>query len=285
MPCQRPSSSASIWHASCLITDAIIHEPNADKPPQVREPIVMTLYTRKSHSGFTLVEIAIVLVIIGLLLGGILKGQELINSARVRNLADMNSGVQAAYYGFIDRYRAVPGDMNSTNATAAIGFTITSGGNQNGRIDSTPSDPWQEPIALWEQLSKAGFIQGNYQGGSSEPTTTSNTTPLNVYNAAVLLGRTVDYQGPKPRRLGLVMGRNMPVKIMRELDVKIDDGLPLSGVMRLAATTATVFAGTNNWGATGSSDSGGTDCSVVSGSDTIYDIAADAQDCNAVFLY
>ena len=54
----------------------------------------------RKQAGFTLVEIAIVLVIIGLLLGGILKGQELINSARVRNLADQNSGVQAAYFGF-----------------------------------------------------------------------------------------------------------------------------------------------------------------------------------------
>ena len=65
----------------------------------------------RKQSGFTLVEIAIVLVIIGLLLGGILKGQELINSARVRNLADTTTGIQAAYYGFIDRYRRVPGDL------------------------------------------------------------------------------------------------------------------------------------------------------------------------------
>jgi len=63
------------------------------------------MYDIKKQSGFTLVEIAIVLVIIGLLLGGILKGQELINSARVRNMADQNSGIQAAYFGFIDRYR------------------------------------------------------------------------------------------------------------------------------------------------------------------------------------
>ena len=60
---------------------------------------------RQQQKGFTLVEIAIVLVIIGLLLGGILKGQELINSARVRNLADSTTGIQAAYFGFIDRYR------------------------------------------------------------------------------------------------------------------------------------------------------------------------------------
>jgi prepilin-type N-terminal cleavage/methylation domain-containing protein len=68
----------------------------------------------KKQSGFTLVEIAIVLVVIGLLLGGILKGQQLINSARVRNLADQNSGVQAAYYGFVDRFRNLPGDIRVT---------------------------------------------------------------------------------------------------------------------------------------------------------------------------
>ena len=58
----------------------------------------------RRQSGFTLVEIAIVLVVIGLLLGGILKGQELVNSARVRSLADLNASAQAAYFGFIDRY-------------------------------------------------------------------------------------------------------------------------------------------------------------------------------------
>ena len=100
----------------------------------------------RKQSGFTLVEIAIVLVIIGLLLGGILKGQQLINSARVRNMADQNSGVQAAYYGFIDRYRQVPGDMLPKNACQSITANIVNcgaapyagasvGGNQNGRIE------------------------------------------------------------------------------------------------------------------------------------------------------
>ena len=83
------------------------------------------MLTVKKQSGFTLVEIAIVLVIIGLLLGGILKGQELITSARVRNLADQNSGIQAAYYGFIDRYRQIPGDMPTATAQAAIGNVVT----------------------------------------------------------------------------------------------------------------------------------------------------------------
>ena len=59
----------------------------------------------EKQTGFTLIEIAIVLVIIGLLLGGVLKGQELITSARVRNIVSQQDGVKAAYFGFLDRYR------------------------------------------------------------------------------------------------------------------------------------------------------------------------------------
>ena len=62
------------------------------------------------QGGFTLVEIAIVLVIIGLLLGGILKGQELINNAKVRSVADRQNSLKAAWFGFVDRYNFIPGD-------------------------------------------------------------------------------------------------------------------------------------------------------------------------------
>ena len=92
------------------------------------------------QSGFTLVEVAVVLVIVGLLLGGILKGRELINSARVRNLANTTSSIQAAYFGFIDRYHRVPGDWNAADATTAIGVTISTGGNDNGRLDNPAGD-------------------------------------------------------------------------------------------------------------------------------------------------
>ena len=65
---------------------------------------------KSQQSGFTLVEIAIVLVIIGLLLGGILKGQELINSAKVKNLANDFRVIPTYIYAYQDKFKALPGD-------------------------------------------------------------------------------------------------------------------------------------------------------------------------------
>jgi len=231
--------------------------------------------TIKKQRGFTLVEIAIVLVIIGLLLGGILKGQELITSARVRNIADQNAGVQAAYYGFIDRYRQVPGDWNSLNAAQAIPGVET-GGNDSGRLDGT--NPWTEGLALWEQMSKAGFIQGNYGGGDSAPNAAdTDKAPRNAFNGFLMLFRTADYFDTAPvDRLNLVLGAGIPVNVLRELDLKIDDGLPQSGVMRQALTTGATFGD-----AAHSTDL----CVSTAGLPPIWNIAGNAQLCTAVYLY
>ncbi|MDH3435607.1 MAG: prepilin-type N-terminal cleavage/methylation domain-containing protein, partial [Betaproteobacteria bacterium] len=85
----------------------------------------------RKQQGFTLIEIAIVLVIIGLLLGGVLKGQELITSARVRNLISQQDGVKAAFFGFLDRYRAYPGDYNQAQANIPS-CAACAQGNNNG---------------------------------------------------------------------------------------------------------------------------------------------------------
>src|SRR4051794_507674 len=93
----------------------------------------------KRAQGFTLVEIAIVLVIIGLLLGGILKGQEMITQAKIKTpIADF-SGIPAAYYGSQDRYRAIPGDgPNAAGRWAAAGtLPAATAGNGNGVVAGT----------------------------------------------------------------------------------------------------------------------------------------------------
>ena len=238
---------------------------------------------KRKESGFTLVEIAIVLVIIGLLLGGILKGQELINSARVRNLADTNSGIQAAYYGFSDRYRAVPGDINSTNAQNAIGATpaIAVGGNENGRVDAADYD---EASALWVHLTNAGFLQGNYAGGAANAAAYAvvGMAPQNPFQGFMILGRSRDYSttagapaAGNPLRLGLILGDNVPVDIARELDVKIDDQLPLTGDLRFTGTVVQTYVGVSE----------ATTLCMTAANTNLWDIQGDQQNCNLMYIY
>ena len=229
--------------------------------------------------GFTLVEIAIVLVIIGLLLGGILKGQELINSARVRNLADTSTGVQAAYYGFIDRYRRIPGDWNNSGATAAIGIAIADGGNDDGQIEDA-SVSWVESNAMWVQLAAAGFIQGSYAGGNVAPTNDNGVSPLNAFNNVMAMTRTADFFEAPSSRLHLIVGRGIPVDVMRELDQKVDDSNPSTGDLRGTNTdtdTATI-------GVIGQQDDL---CATVTGLPRthLWNVTADAQSCNAAYLF
>jgi len=184
----------------------------------------------KKQRGFTLIEIAIVLVIIGLLLGGVLKGQELIQSARVRNIVSQQDGVKAAYFGFLDRYRALPGDYgNATNTIAGA----SSDGNNNGRIEASGAGvPIEEHVAVWEHLSKSGFINGSYTYNATEGAT---TTPVNPYGAYVRLIHDAGYQGGagNPRH-NLKTGAQIPSDILAEVDRKIDDGAPGTGSFRFS---------------------------------------------------
>src|SRR5213595_216102 len=97
----------------------------------------------KRQQGFTLVEIAIVLVIIGLLLGGILKGQEMINQAKIKNVIADFSGISAAYHGYVDRYKKIPGDDPCAGGAVTMGncgtttgrWTGATAGNGSGIVD------------------------------------------------------------------------------------------------------------------------------------------------------
>lgn len=112
--------------------------------------------------GFTLTEIATALIIIGLLLGGLLKGQEQLNSARVHKLIAQLDEIKAGYYGFLDRFHALPGDY--AKAVANIDKTAAFG-NGNGQVESRATavncSVRNEDIAVWDHLSKSGFISGS----------------------------------------------------------------------------------------------------------------------------
>ncbi len=121
---------------------------------------------KKSEAGFTLVELAIVMIIIGLLIGGILKGQELVGNARVTATVAQIKGIDGAISTFRDKYSALPGDMLTPNARLAncTAQPCADAGNGNGRIDSialgaTTNQNSEEAVAF-VHLSAADLISG-----------------------------------------------------------------------------------------------------------------------------
>jgi prepilin-type N-terminal cleavage/methylation domain-containing protein len=182
----------------------------------------------KISKGFTLIEIAIVLVIIGLLLGGVLKGQELITGARVRNLISQQDGIKAAFFGFQDRFRALPGDY----ATASSNInSVGLNGNGNGRIESNATGGFtHEELLAWNHLTAAGFLNGSFAAASSDTTATDQNNPKNPYSVYIQIIYDAVYgTGTPPSKHNLKTGSQVPVEIMAEVDRKIDDGLPYAG--------------------------------------------------------
>jgi len=180
------------------------------------------------QTGFTLIEIAIVMVIIGLLLGGVLKGQELFNSARIRNLISQQDGVKAAYFGFLDRFRYPAGDYSMAMTNIA---GTTTNGNGNGQIQSVlGSGTVDEHIAVWEHLSRAGFISSAYAYAAVPETPAS--VPTNVYahvRYIQLIYDNVYGTGSGVARHNIKTGNQIPTQILAEIDRKIDDGNPVGG--------------------------------------------------------
>jgi prepilin-type N-terminal cleavage/methylation domain-containing protein len=184
--------------------------------------------------GFTLIEIAIVLVIIGLLLGGVLKGQELITSARVRNIISQQDGIKAAFFGFLDRYRAYPGDYSQAQANIP-GCAACAQGNNNGQIRSIAGgDVVDEQIAVWEHLSRAGFINGSYTYAAGAETTAS--APTNPYGRFLqMIYDNVYDPAASAIRHNLKTGNQIPSDILAEVDRKIDDGSATGGSFHFSA--------------------------------------------------
>src|SRR5437867_7016978 len=130
--------------------------------------MTVSVFNRKNstEAGFTLVEIAIVLVIIGLLLGGILKGQEMITQAKIKNAINDFNGVAVAVTSYQDRYRALPGD--DPNADTRWTIQAPAKGNGDGVIAGKyiPTFPARRSSALdesnlfWQHLRIAGFVPG-----------------------------------------------------------------------------------------------------------------------------
>jgi prepilin-type N-terminal cleavage/methylation domain-containing protein len=189
---------------------------------------------RKS-SGFTLIEIAIVLVIIGLLLGGVLKGQELITGARVRNLISQQDGIKAAFFGFQDRYRALPGDYAAAGANIKCPTADCPNGDGNGQIELANAAAGAESLYAWTHLTAAGFLNGSYEYKAADTGPNDTNSPKNPYSVYLQLVYDAVYgDGTGSSKHNLKTGSQVPVEIIAEVDRKIDDGRPNSGAFQFS---------------------------------------------------
>lgn len=193
---------------------------------------------KSQQSGFTLVEIAIVLVIIGLLLGGILKGQELINSAKVKSLITDMRNIQTQIYGYQDKYRQLPGD-DSRTAANLVGATAGTGGTLgNGQIEGAlfPTDTGtggtastEETAVFWQHLRLANLAAG--------PTVTTQTgyLPLNANNGRIGVSTATPTQiqiTGMPTGGTQICMTQIPGKFAKQMDLALDDGKGDTGSFR-----------------------------------------------------
>ncbi len=198
-------------------------------------------YKRSAQAGFTLVEIAIVLVIIGLLLGGILKGQEMITQAKIKNIIGDFNGVTAAVNSYNDRYRALPGDELNASTTARWGAAAF-GGDGNGvfctgacgftppgynTAPAAPSATSAEVSLFWMHLRLAGFVPGSTSGIAS------TAQPTNA--AGGITGVQTTGMGFNSN---IVCMSNLLDKIAIAVDTQMDDAGSATGSVRGQLQTA-----------------------------------------------
>jgi prepilin-type N-terminal cleavage/methylation domain-containing protein len=176
--------------------------------------------------GFTLVEIAMVLVVVGLIIGGVLQGQEMILNAKLKKLERDYSGISSAILAYQDRYRQLPGDDNE----ASTRFAIYSDGDNDpvpadidGNNDGVISGDWiaaanTESANLWKHLRACGLIPGD--GDDDTQLNNAYGGLIGVRDGSLLISGHVTI-------FGAVEGT-----IARILENKLDEGTPSAGFIQ-----------------------------------------------------
>ncbi len=202
------------------------------------------------NTGFSLVELSIVLVILGLLVGGVLSGQSLIRAAELRRVTSDAERFMAAHRLFQDKYFSPPGDM--TNATQFWGVAAGNGanaacrdfvstglptcnGNGDGLIDSDNNIIYEE-MRYWQHLSNAGLIEGRYTGTYNA---SGDYTPgVNVPSGRIKSSAIWYIYSDAPNELAVYLmevsdgSRILKPEEAWNIDTKLDDGIPNRGKVR-----------------------------------------------------
>jgi prepilin-type N-terminal cleavage/methylation domain-containing protein len=212
--------------------------------------------------GFSLVELSIVLVILGLLAGGVLTGQSLIRAAELRSVTTEFSKYQAAVNTFRDKYFQLPGDMNNaisfwgaahatpaTCLTTAGTGTQTCNGDGDGAVEAgAAASARSEMFMFWQHMAIAGLIEGSYGGMAGSGGLWDSTVGVNVPKAKMGNGGwsavTVDYAADGSRYDvkednhfefgGKRTAGTTDLQLLKpeeawNIDTKIDDGKPAYG--------------------------------------------------------
>ncbi len=229
-------------------------------------------FTRQK--GFTLIEISLVLVIIGLITGGILVAQDLIKTAGTNATITQLQKYNAAVTLFDTKYGGIPGDLpfataNNYNLNPPAG-PLTAGGDGNGLIQSSGADTAYflgEPVLFWSELSAANLIDGTY--GSSANTSGAMTADItsaaraNTYMPPARLGHgnSISVASTGRENCFLISGfgsgkitaatgiyspqaNTLTPQEAYNIDTKTDDGLPGSGTIQ-AIDTVTLLTQTS----------------------------------------
>ncbi|MCA0371426.1 MAG: prepilin-type N-terminal cleavage/methylation domain-containing protein [Proteobacteria bacterium] len=229
------------------------------------------------QSGFTLVELSIVMIIIGLLIGGIFGGMKLVENANVQKTIQDLKSFDAAGITFKDTYRALPGDMRNAstrlpNCTATPCATNGNGDRKiGGDLANSPIIATDEEFTFWSHLSAAGLISASIQPttnlmfGEGQP-----ETPINggyrmwgYYNGLFwttnnISSRHVLWMSDKySDDFGTATSQDqdsIPCRLSRQVDTKMDDGMPVTGrVMVWGACYAAPLTATSGWATNASS--------------------------------
>jgi prepilin-type N-terminal cleavage/methylation domain-containing protein len=194
------------------------------------------MINRTNNRGFTLIEIAIVLVIIGLLLGGVLKGQELINNAKVKSYATDFRNIPIMLYGYQDKFKALPGDDSQVvthlpAATPATTPALATVGNGviNGAWDTaTNSD---ETCLFWQHVRLAGLAPGST---TVSCTLNADYWPKNANGGQIGIQSNTGFVTMTGTMNGsyIICSKNILGQFVLQLDSTLDDGNPATGSMR-----------------------------------------------------